>query len=97
MKRFKTIALVAACLLFAGKMEMSAQGFDRPATEVITDMAPGWNLGNTFEAVADWMGGALWNNGGGLAMETGWQDTKMVAMALRALWNSFLIMAYCRP
>ena len=76
MKRSKTIALVAACLLFAGKMEMSAQGFDRPATEVITDMAPGWNLGNTFEAVADWMGGALWNNGGGLAMETGWQDTK---------------------
>ena len=76
MKRSKTIALVAACLLFAGRIEMSAQGFDRPATEVITDMAPGWNLGNTFEAVADWMGGALWNNGGGLAMETGWQDTK---------------------
>ena len=68
--------IVLASLLFVG-VETSAQGgFDRSATEVINDMSPGWNLGNTLEATTSWTGAALWNNKGGLATETGWQDTK---------------------
>ena len=52
------------------------EGFTHTATEIINDMAPGWNLGNTFEATTSWTGAALWNNKGGLASETGWQGTK---------------------
>ena len=51
-------------------------GFDRTSIEVINDMVPGWNLGNTLEAATSWTGAGLWNNKGGLAAETGWQDTK---------------------
>ena len=62
-------------MLMAG--EMSAQdGMDRSAMDVVNDMSPGWNLGNTLEATTSWTGGALWNNKGGLGAETGWQDTK---------------------
>ena len=51
-------------------------GFDRSNIEVINDMAPGWNLGNTFEAVATWAGVDFLNNKGGLDAETAWQGTK---------------------
>ena len=63
-------------LSFVGIATKAQGGFERTATEIINDMAPGWNLGNTFEATTSWTGGALWNNKGGLAAETGWQDTK---------------------
>jgi aryl-phospho-beta-D-glucosidase BglC (GH1 family) len=68
--------LIMACLLFVGMAMKAQDGLDRSATEVINDMAPGWNLGNTFEATTSWTGGDLWNNKGGLGAETGWQDTK---------------------
>ncbi len=75
MKHFYKAALLAVVMLMAG--EMSAQdGLDRSAMDVVNDMSPGWNLGNTFEATTSWTGGALWNNKGGLGAETGWQDTK---------------------
>ena len=75
MKHFYRAALLAVVILMAG--EMSAQdGLDRSAMDVVNDMSPGWNLGNTFEATTSWTGGALWNNKGGLGAETGWQDTK---------------------
>lgn len=75
MKHFYRAALLAVVTLMAG--EMSAQdGLDRSAMDVVNDMSPGWNLGNTFEATTSWTGGALWNNKGGLGAETGWQDTK---------------------
>lgn len=75
MKHFYRAALLAVVMLMAG--EMSAQdGLDRSAMDVVNDMSPGWNLGNTFEATTSWTGGALWNNKGGLGAETGWQDTK---------------------
>ena len=80
MKFVRKVALVAACLLFVGIMKMSAQGFEHSATEVITDMAPGWNLGNTFEATGD---NALWNNNIGLGGETYWQDTKTTPEVIR--------------
>ena len=54
----------------------AADAQDRTATEVINDMAPGWNLGNTFEGVATWAGADFLNNGGGLQAETAWQGTK---------------------
>ena len=53
-----------------------ADAQDRTATEVINDMAPGWNLGNTLEGVSTWAGVDFLNNKGGLAEETAWQDTK---------------------
>ena len=68
--------LIIVGLLFVGITTRAQGGFERTATEIINDMAPGWNLGNTFEATTSWTGGALWNNKGGLAAETGWQDTK---------------------
>ena len=74
-KGTKKAVLVVACLLF-GTGVRAQNGCDRSATEVVNDMAPGWNLGNTLEAVTSWTGAALWNNKGGLAAETGWQDTK---------------------
>ena len=75
MKHFYRAALLAVVMLTAG--EMSAQdGMDRSAMDVVNDMSPGWNLGNTLEATTSWTGGALWNNKGGLGAETGWQDTK---------------------
>ena len=54
----------------------AADAQDRTATEVINDMAPGWNLGNTLEGVATWAGADFLNNKGGLGAETSWQDTK---------------------
>ena len=54
----------------------AADAQDRTATEVINDMAPGWNLGNTLEGIATWAGADFLNNKGGLGAETSWQDTK---------------------
>jgi aryl-phospho-beta-D-glucosidase BglC (GH1 family) len=51
-------------------------GFDRSNMEVINDMAPGWNLGNTLGGVATWAGVDFLNNKGGLGAETAWQGTK---------------------
>ena len=76
MKKLKRITILAVCLLTMG-MEMSAQdGMDRSAREVIDDMSPGWNLGNTLEAVATWRGVDFLNNKSGLGGETDWQGTK---------------------
>ena len=76
MKKLKRITILAVCLLTMG-MEMSAQdGMDRSAREVIDDMTPGWNLGNTLEAVATWRGVDFLNNKAGLGGETDWQGTK---------------------
>ena len=69
-------AILMACLLMMGTATRAQDGLDRSAMEIVNDMAPGWNLGNTMEAVTSWTGAALWNNKGGLAAETGWQDTK---------------------
>lgn len=74
-KGTKKTILMVACLLM-GTCVRAQNGCDRSAMEVVSDMAPGWNLGNTLEAVTSWTGAALWNNKGGLATETGWQDTK---------------------
>ncbi len=71
----KTV-LILAILPFVGISLKAQDGLDRSATEVINDMSPGWNLGNTLEATTSWTGAALWNNKGGLGAETGWQDTK---------------------
>ena len=45
------------------------------ATDIINQMAPGWNLGNTLEA-KHWNGADLFNNKAGLDAETSWQDTR---------------------
>lgn len=51
-------------------------GLDKTASEIIGEMSPGINLGNTLEATTNWTGAALWNNKGGLNTETGWQGTR---------------------
>ena len=69
--------LVCTILSLCCTIGIKAQdGLARTATEIINDMAPGWNLGNTMEATTNWTGAALWNNKGGLGTETGWQGTK---------------------
>lgn len=78
------LAIVAAWLLTVG-MRVSAQdGIDRSlpeseawhsAMQVINDMSPGWNLGNTLEA-KNGNGADFLNNKGGLESETAWQPTK---------------------
>lgn len=63
--------------LFVLLLTMTAAGAqDRSAREVIDDMAPGWNLGNTLEGVDTWAGAGFLNNNGGLGAETAWQGTK---------------------
>jgi len=77
MMRNTTFMLSLAVLLLFGGLSVRAQdGFDRTSTEVINDMAPGWNLGNTLEAVASWQGAGFLNNKGGLDAETAWQLTQ---------------------
>jgi len=49
---------------------------EHTSMEIINDMAPGWNLGNTFEAIPTWNGAGFLNNKGGLSAETAWQNTR---------------------
>ena len=77
MKAQRIKAMLAIAFLLLAVIEIKAQdGMDRSAIEVINDMAPGWNLGNTFEGVATWAGVDFLNNKGGLGAETAWQGTK---------------------
>ena len=77
MKKLTIHTLVLAIVLVFPVEDMRGQnGFERSNMEVINDMAPGWNLGNTFEAVATWAGVDFLNNVGGLGAETSWQSTK---------------------
>ncbi len=64
MKRFAWL-LVLLCLLLPTTAK-SQDGFGRSSMEVINDMAPGWNLGNTLEGVAAWAGVDFLNNKGGV-------------------------------
>ena len=50
-------------------------GAQNTASDIINQMSPGWNLGNTLEA-KHWNGADLFNNKGGLAAETSWQPTR---------------------
>ena len=67
---------ILGLLLMTTVAAEAQDGFDRSATEVINDMAPGWNLGNTLEGVATWAGVDFLNNKGGVGAETAWQGTK---------------------
>ena len=71
MKKLTLHMLVLAIVLVFPVEDMRGQnGIERSNMEVINDMAPGWNLGNTFEAVATWAGVDFLNNVGGLSAET---------------------------
>ena len=59
----------------AGLLTASPAAAQTTATDIINQMAPGWNLGNTFEA-KHWNGADLYNNLAGLDAETSWQDTR---------------------
>ena len=74
MKRHALLLTILGLLLMT---TVKAQdGLDRSSIEVINDMAPGWNIGNTLEGVATWAGVDFLNNKGGLGAETAWQGTK---------------------
>lgn len=75
MKRFAWQLTMLGVLLLTTTAK-AQDGFDRSNIEVINDMAPGWNLGNTLEGVATWRGVGFLNNKGGLSAETAWQGTK---------------------
>ena len=70
----RIISLLSLLLIMSAAR--AQDGFDRSNIEVINDMSPGWNLGNTFEGVATWAGVDFLNNKGGLDAETAWQGTK---------------------
>ena len=74
--RIIRILLFAACMMIAAQGASAQDAKELTSFDIIEDMAPGWNLGNTLEATPSWTGAALWNNKGGLGSETGWQDTK---------------------
>ncbi len=67
-RRLATIALLAAALT-----TQAQTGFDTPVKQMIEQMAPGWNLGNTMEAGNN---ANNFTNKGGLGAETSWQQTK---------------------
>lgn len=58
---------------------LGAQGLEITASELADKMAPGWNLGNTFEACNS---AHLYTNNGGLASETSWQRTKTTSQLI---------------
>ena len=72
MKRLLTLATGLAMTISL----WAQSGLDKTASEIIGEMSPGINLGNTLEATTSWTGAALWNNKGGLNTETGWQGTR---------------------
>ena len=74
MKRHALLLTLLGLLLMT--TAKAQDGLDRSSIEVINDMAPGWNLGNTLEGVATWAGVDFLNNKGGLGAETAWQGTK---------------------
>ena len=76
LKQLLCSALVAIALLGATTTVKAGDGLDRTAMEIVADMSPGINLGNTLEATTSWTGAALWNNKAGLSSETGWQGTR---------------------
>ena len=62
--------------LFALLPVTAQRQMELTAGEVAQRMMPGWNLGNTLEAGDTDKGSTLFGNGGGLATEMAWQDTK---------------------
>ena len=76
LKQHLRIALVAIVLPGATTTVKAGYGLDRTAMEIVADMSPGINLGNTLVATTSWTGAALWNNKAGLSSETGWQGTR---------------------
>jgi aryl-phospho-beta-D-glucosidase BglC (GH1 family) len=75
MKRLALLLTLLGLMLVTTAAD-AQNGFNRSNIEIINDMAPGWNLGNTLEGVATWTGVDFLNNKGGLAAETAWQSTK---------------------
>ena len=69
----KRILLLTLAFIICHQSSTSVRA--QTATDIINQMSPGWNLGNTLEAT-HWNGAALFNNVAGLAAETSWQDTK---------------------
>ena len=78
--------LLATCVCAISVWTLSAQtGFDKTAQQIADEMMPGWNLGNTMEAVRNYPitwetpnkpAVELFTNDGGLESETVWQGTK---------------------
>lgn len=78
--------LLAICVCAISVWTLSAQtGFDKTAQQIADEMMPGWNLGNTMEAVRNYPitwetpnkpAVEVFTNDGGLESETVWQGTK---------------------
>ena len=72
----RKLLIIGMYLAYAG-MFYAQTGLDKTATQIASEMMPGWNLGNTMEAAVTWGSNpaGLYNNNGGLASETAWQGT----------------------
>ena len=68
----KKIASIILLLLTA-MIAQAQTGFEKTVNQMIEEMAPGWNLGNTMEAGNN---ANNFTNKGGLGAETWWQQTK---------------------
>ena len=68
-RRLACTALLAVALAAA----QAQTNFDTPVSQMIEEMTPGWNLGNTMEAGNN---ANNFTNKGGLGAETSWQQTK---------------------
>ena len=73
----RKLLIIGMCLASVGMLHAQT-GLDKTATQIASEMMPGWNLGNTMEAAVTWGSNpaAVFNNNGGLASETAWQGTK---------------------
>lgn len=71
----KTLILIG--LLLTMTSAMAQDGLDKTASEIASEMMPGWNLGNTMEAAVTWGDNPVttFSNAGGLDSETAWQGT----------------------
>ena len=67
----RKLLIIGLCLASAGMLHAQT-GLDKTATQIASEMMPGWNLGNTMEAAVTWGSNpaAVFNNNGGLASET---------------------------
>ena len=80
----RKLLIIGMCLASVGMLHAQT-GLDKTATQIASEMMPGWNLGNTMEAARNYA--VTWEtpnrpvvevftNDGGLESETMWQGTK---------------------
>ena len=80
----RKLLIIGMCLASVGMLHAQT-GLDKTATQIASEMMPGWNLGNTMEAARNYAvtwetpnrpAVEVFTNDGGLESETMWQGTE---------------------